>query len=88
MAKIIGRLSKQQLEKNIRMRSLLISRRIKTKGKKLGSVILRDVKGFPFSWARCDVYLSQNGLYAIRNGMFIRHLPKRILKDETFQNTA
>ena len=81
MVKIIGRISTKQSQ----AREQAYTRTIKAHGKVLGSVILTDIKAFPFSWARVNVIANRSGLHAIRNGQYIRPVSAKLLKDNSFQ---
>ena len=81
-AKIIGKISKRDLKQRV-TRS---SRGVISGGTLIGSVVLRGIKGIPgVSFARCNLRRNHRGLFAVRNGVFIRPVSTSILKDSSFQ---
>lgn len=86
--RIIGHMTPQQLKTQTRIRSLLINRKIKSHGKVIGSAIVTDIKGLPFGYARCKIHIGSNGLYATRNGLYVRPVGKDVLKDKSFERVA
>lgn len=88
MTKIIGHMTPKQIKTNTRIRSLLINRKIKSHGKVIGSAIITDIKGLHYNYARCSIHIGANGLYASRNGVYVRPVSKDVLDDKSFQRVA
>jgi len=81
MTNIIGSISIKELQKrNVR------SRKVKKGGTLLGSAIITDVKCIPgVNWCRADIRRNKQGLYAVRNGVYIRPVSSKIINDNSFK---
>jgi hypothetical protein len=81
MIKVIGTINPRELTKrNTR------SRRAKKGGTLIGSAIITNIKGIPnVNFARCNIRRNKQGLYAVRNGIYIRPVSINIINDKSFK---
>ena len=82
MIKIIGKITKNELNKRIAKRT----RKVNHAGVKLGTAIITNIKNIPgVNFARCDIRKNYSGLIAVKDGMFVRHVKDNVLKDSSFK---
>jgi hypothetical protein len=82
MNKIIGKIPVKQLQRQ----QIRKTRKVKHSGILLGSAIITNIKGIPgINFARCSIRRNNQGLHAIRNGIYIRPVKSSIVKDTSFQ---
>lgn len=87
MTKVIGFINPKELKRKSITMGLRQSRKINKSGTLLGSAIVTNIKSIPgVSWARCDIRANHSGLFAVRDGVFIRPVSGKIVNDSSFKS--